>query len=161
MPKPMVIEEGMIRKVLPVIPETPDEIATYIREATNYVAYIEDKWLTKLVYEKDTLKDQISAIQAGIEIRRNEYIGKNFEEIPKELRKTATSIAQYVDYNVNRDATLKANEQLRGLKRQLSETRNKITAWKTAKEQYERSIQSSTMVLAWAKASLKLGGSNY
>jgi len=161
MPKPMVIEENMVRKVLPIIPETPDEIAAYIREATNYVAYIEDRWLTRLVFDKDTLKDKISAIQAGVEIRRNKYIGANFDEIPKELRKTATSIAQFVDYNVNRDETLQANENLRDYKRQLSDIRNKITAWKTAKEQYERSIQSSTMVLAWAKASLKLGGSNY
>ena len=161
MPKPMVIKEDMVKKVLPLIPGTPEEIANYIREATNYVAYIEDRWLTRFVFEKDTLKDKISAIEAGIEIRRNIYIGGRLQEIPKEFTKTATAVTQYVDYGIYKDETLVANQELVILKKQLSEVRNKITAWRTAKEQYERSIQSSTMVLAWAKASLKLGGANY
>jgi len=156
MTRPMV---GEVEQISAKIPQSPNDIADFIRKAANYITFIEDSKLVKLVHEKDGLKTSISAIESAMSMRRDEHIGNHMEEIPKDFRKSATATNQYVDYNVFGSETKQANIELITMKKELSLTRSKITAWSTIKEQYERAIQASTMVLAWEKAQLKLGGS--
>jgi len=158
MAKPKV---GSVNKVSPRIPEDPNSVANFIREATNYIAFIEDAHLTKLVYDKDCMKDKIATLEAGIQMRRDQYVGSSLDQVPKEHKKTATMTNQYIDYNVYKEETTSTVLEIRQLKRELADLRNKITAWNAAKDQYDRAIHSSTVILAWAKASLKLGGSNF
>ena len=147
-----------VKKIEAVIPNTPDEIAGFLRDANNYIAYIEDQFLGKLLLQRDELKSKLDIIEAAVKLRREEYLGKHLEEIPKSYQKTVALLTQYVDYQQYPEETKGDNTVLIELRAKLSAVASRITAWQLKKEQYERAISTGTMILAWAKASLKLGG---
>lgn len=149
-----------VKKVEALVPDTPDAIAWYLRDANNYIAYVEDQFLGPLILERDDLKGKLDAIEAGMKLRREEYLGRNLADVPKEYQKTVALLTQYVDYKIYPEETAEANEALIGLRQDLAGVQSKITAWQLKKEQYERSISTGTMILAWAKASLRLGVHN-
>ena len=76
-----------VKKVEAVVPDSPDAIAWYLRDANNYIAYIEDQFLGRLILERDELKGKLDAIEAAMKIRREEYLGKHLQDIPKEYQK--------------------------------------------------------------------------
>lgn len=146
-----------VKKVDAIVPDTPDQIAWFLRDANNYIAYIEDNHLGKFILQRDSLKTRLDTIEAAVKIRREEYLGKNLSGIPKEYQKTVALLTQYVDHQIFPEETKEANEVLIELRAELAGVQSKITAWQLKKEQYERAISTGTMILAWAKASLKLG----
>ena len=145
-----------VKSINAVLPDNPEDMAWYLRDAHNYITYIENAHLGKLVLERDDISAKIDLIESAVKLRRDSFLGSKLLDIPKEYLKTVGLTTQYVDYTIYPEETGRANESLSELKSRLSDVESKIVAWRLVKEQYERAISTGTVILAWTKATLRL-----